>query len=343
MSLDDDIADVRQAANLLEQGIFGMIGLGAINAPTEGDDIIKALNEAYAALDAASTDGVQLSIARAAVIRGERALELLLQAKSSGWRAAHIHQAWLFVYHIAFLAIFIGIGTSCTFSANWCVLPNAILDKHVPLVVLAMGGLGAQLRALWFLWEQTGNRTFRRRFLLGHLAAPFTGVLLGIVTYLLAKAGLLVIGGAATADASVTAGELALCFFVGFKWEWALDRIQHIFENAGKSGNGGNGGNGNGANGNGGKGEEPKPGDGKEPKPEDAKQSKSKTGEETKAAETKAQETKPDETKPQETKPEETKAGEGAAAETRETATTEQTQTEETKTERAKTKEPTTE
>jgi hypothetical protein len=105
-------------------------------------------------------------------------------------------------------------------------------------VVLAMGGLGAGLRALWFLGQQIAERIYRRRFLLWHLVAPFTGVLLGIVTYLLVKAGLLVVGGV-TEKGDITAGELALCFFVGFKWDWALDRIQRVFGSGGTSADGG--------------------------------------------------------------------------------------------------------
>jgi hypothetical protein len=51
-----------------------------------------------------------------------------------------------------------------------------------------------------------------------------------MLTYLLAKAGLFAIsGGSPATDSKAAYGELALCFFVGFRWEWALERIGSIF------------------------------------------------------------------------------------------------------------------
>lgn len=242
MTQAEDIDDVRQAAVLLEQGIFGLIALGALNTPTAADDVIAALHAAHIALDAPTVDAQHLADARDAVIRGERAFELLIGAKGWRWRMLNVHQLPLFLYHVGFVLLFLAIGTSCIKPSAGCYLPRTILDQ-IPLVVLAAGGLGAELRALSFLWQQTGDRTYRRRFLLGQLAAPFVGVLLGLVTYLLTKAGLLVVGGnagpesARAPNASVTPGELAICFFVGFKWEWALQRIQSIFATTSASGN----------------------------------------------------------------------------------------------------------
>lgn len=252
MSITEEIEDVRHAANLLEQGIYGMIGLGVVKTATDADAAIAELKNAYTALDAPTVGAADLAAAREAVLKGERALELAIQLRGWWWRLWNVHQVGLFVYHLVFFAVLLAVGTACFIKPTWCVLPDTILGCHVPLVVLAMGGLGAELRALWFLWQQIGERLYRRRFLLGHLVAPFTGALLGIVTYLVAKAGLLIIGGTPAAAGGVTASELALCFFAGFKWEWAVQRIQRIFENAGGANGGGTKGgeaNGGGTNG----------------------------------------------------------------------------------------------
>jgi hypothetical protein len=127
MSLADEISDVREAADLLEQGIFGMIGLGALNAATEGEEAITALRTAYVSLDAPMVNAKQIADAREAVLRGERALELLIQKRGTWWRISNIHQVPLFAYHIVFLFIFLAIGTACVFGGRWC-LPSAILD-----------------------------------------------------------------------------------------------------------------------------------------------------------------------------------------------------------------------
>jgi hypothetical protein len=236
MASDEIVAGLRKQADRLEQGIRGLVGLGVMTAADI--DAVADLTIAHDILDADKVDVGRLPNARAAIIRGEKMLELLISGKSVGWRLLHVHQVPLFAYHLVFVAIFIAIGTSCATQASWCVVPNAVLGGHIPVVVLAMGGLGAQLRAISFLWQQVGRRLYFRRFLLGQLAAPFMGMLLGIITYLLAKAGLFVVGGKASADANDTAsvGELALSFFVGFKWEWALKRIEQIFEKTEKPG-----------------------------------------------------------------------------------------------------------
>jgi hypothetical protein len=231
MSNEGVAATLRSQADRLEQGIRGLIGLG-VDVGAKAADAITDLKTAHAILDTEPVDVAKLPDARVALIHGEELLEQVISSNRLWWRFLHIHQVPLFLYHVTFVGFFIALGTLCTTGSSWCIVPNTILDGHIPVVVLAMGGLGAQLRAISYLWQQVGRRLYFRRFFLGQLAAPFTGVLLGLVTYLLAKAGLFLIGGKGSADANTaaTVGELALSFFVGFKWEWALKRIEQIFE-----------------------------------------------------------------------------------------------------------------
>ena len=234
MTLDDDVAAVRNDADILAQGILGLIGLGVLQAAHDDNDAINFLGEAYRHLATTPPTAESLAAARIAIIKGEGALELLVTQRGRRWRAWHVHQTGLFLYHIGWLLILLALGTSCVTRSRWCVVPDTILEGLVPVVALVAGGLGAELRGLWFLWKQTSRRLYRRRFLLGHLVAPFTGALLGLITYLLAKGGLLALGATSPTQAQVRVGELALCFFAGFKWEWAIQRMQQIFETSQK-------------------------------------------------------------------------------------------------------------
>lgn len=223
-----DLSDISDDADDLEVGLRSFIALGGLTAGSSVDPVLKALDDARNAIEAKKT-----TAARNAILHGEIELDQLLAKRGEWWRFVNIHQVPLFGYHIVLTLLFVALGTTCYLDpCVWCVLPNVVLDK-VPMAAVAAGGLGAELRGIWFLWNQVSQRLYFRRFLLGQLAAPFVGVLLGILTYLLAKAGLFLVGGqtAATAakSATVTPGELALCIFVGFKWEWALDRISAIF------------------------------------------------------------------------------------------------------------------
>ena len=226
MSDETNLQDAVNGADDLEQGILGFIALGGVAADGAVQPVIVELNSARGAISAKN-----VTEARAAILRGQSALEYLVAQKRLWWRLVNVHQLPLFAYHVAFFFTFVAIGTTCANCDQYGVIPDAVLGKVVPVTALVAGGLGAELRGIWFLWNQVSRRIYHRRFLLSQLAAPFTGVLLGLVTYLLAKAGLFVVGGGTVRPATTAAsvGELALCFFVGFKWEWALERIQNIF------------------------------------------------------------------------------------------------------------------
>ncbi len=227
MSDEADLQEAIAGADDLEQGILGFIALGGVAADGEAQSAISQLNAARKAISEK-----KVIDARAAVLEGLGKLEFLIAQKRLMWRLVNVHQLPLFAYHGALVLAFIAIGTTCLDCERYGVIPNAVLDKVVPVTAIVAGGLGAELRGIWFLWNQVSTRIYHRRFLLSQLAAPLTGVLLGLVTYLLAKAGLFVVGGESIKDttAAASVGELALCFFVGFKWEWALDRIRSIFE-----------------------------------------------------------------------------------------------------------------
>ena len=231
MSEEADLQDAIAGADDLEQGILGFIAMGGVETDGAAQPAINQLNAARNAIGEK-----KIVDARAAVLQGQSTLEFLIAQKRLIWRLVNVHQLPLFAYHGALVLAFIAIGTTCVDCDRYGVIPNAILGKIVPVTAIVAGGLGAELRGIWFLWNQVSTRIYHRRFLLSQLAAPLTGVLLGLVTYLLAKAGLFVVGGESIKDttAAASVGELALCFFVGFKWEWALDRIRSIFE--GKAG-----------------------------------------------------------------------------------------------------------
>lgn len=227
MSDDTATEDLVNGADELEQGLLALIALGGAQ-PDNAAPAIDQLIRARAAIDAKD-----LSIARDAILRGQAILEHVVDQRGWWWRLVNIHQLPLFLYHVIIFVALIAAGTTCRDCSRFGVVPDSFLGEFVPTTALVAGGLGAVLRAVWFLWNQVSRRIYHRRFLLSQLAAPLTGILLGLLTYLLAKAGIFVLAGQATGTIrtpTTSVAELALCFFVGFKWEWALDRIQRLFE-----------------------------------------------------------------------------------------------------------------
>ncbi|HYN82268.1 MAG TPA: hypothetical protein VES88_12255 [Gemmatimonadaceae bacterium] len=227
---NEELAALSDGADELEQGIRGVIALGGAKKGADVERAITELHNAHLAIE-----GNRAADAREATLRGQFVLESLVDERGFLWRLVNVHQVPLFLYHVAFFLAFIAAGITCTECTRFAIIPRAVLGDTVPMLALLAGGLGAELRGIWFLWHQTSERLYHRRFLLAQLAAPFTGVLLGMLTFLLIKAGLLVIATPSTASADlakVTVGELAICFFVGFKWEWALKRIEAAFTGA---------------------------------------------------------------------------------------------------------------
>lgn len=159
--------------------------------------------------------------ARNALLRVATRLDESVHNRSWFWRLIFIHRAGLFLYLVMCLVMLLNIGSGYLYwiaSDFW----------GVPAAALGLGAAGAILRSLYWLQRKVASREFRFQFALAHMAAPFIGALLGVFTWILLQAGLLMIqsGGIATIDKKT--GPYALCFLAGFSWEWLLDWVQRF-------------------------------------------------------------------------------------------------------------------
>lgn len=167
-------------------------------------------------------DAKQLARAAEELTRAEVVLERELYARSRLWRFVRVHQGPVVLYYLLCLAALavLGLGPIACANANlW----------GVPVSILVLASAGAVLRGLYWLQVQVSKRVFRAQFVLSHFAAPWIGVLLGVGAYLLAKAGLLTVEGAASSGhGAVTQNSILLdltAFITGWNWKALLDRM----------------------------------------------------------------------------------------------------------------------
>jgi len=165
-----------------------------------------------------------LETAASLLAEGELELQRCIYAKSFLWRLVHVHQFFIFAYHVAAILFFLNVASGWfTFVTHdvWREIP-------VPMSALVAGGLGACLRGMWYLWRQVSKRIFRVQFLLAQLAAPWIGMLFGLFVFLLLKASLLTLSGGSSVKPEQSALPLAIAFLSGYSWEWILARIDQV-------------------------------------------------------------------------------------------------------------------
>jgi hypothetical protein len=188
---------------------------------TSSEQITESIRKARELIDKE-----HLPEAAAELGRGGIVLHREIYSRSALWRVVNIYQIQIFLYYLL------------------CLIALAVLSLSparefvpslwgVPSFVLGLGVLGAVLRGLYWLQVQVSSGIYRAPFLLAHLAAPLIGLLLAVVSFLLAKGGLLALGASSAQATDVTVGHDSLiriaAFLAGFNWKWMLERLNSIY------------------------------------------------------------------------------------------------------------------
>lgn len=187
------------------------------------DELLTKLDSARTALETG-----ELTKSRTCLLQAATKLDAAVHSRSAFWRLVYVHRFGIFLYLVAIFLFMLNVGSGYF---EW------IADEvwGVPTPALGFGAAGAVLRSLYWLYRQVASRVFRYSFALAHTAAPFIGALLGLLTYLLLGAGLLVVEGGHVGDVERAAGPYGLCFVAGFSWEWILGWVQGFVTRGRKS------------------------------------------------------------------------------------------------------------
>jgi hypothetical protein len=216
---DNDVSSVIAWADRVESRFRVLIEFGLFDDNSHGATVLTAVKDARRLARAAKVDRAAAKLGHA-----ELAIQKALYAKSWIWRSWYIHQGGIFIYHFVVMLVLLNIASGYIRIVAQFLWPQI----PVPMAALAAGGLGASLRGMWYLWLQVSKGIFRAQFTIAHLAAPWIGMMFGLFTFLLLKAGLLAIKGGEAAQLESSALPLALAFLAGYSWEWILGRIDQI-------------------------------------------------------------------------------------------------------------------
>ena len=149
-------------------------------------------------------------------VQGEALLGDAAMSRSFVWRLTHIHQIPIFAYHVAWFSALLYLALIEPDGRTlWGVIPGFTPE---------LGAMGAVLRGIWWAGHHVTRRSFRTVFIVAHLGAPVVGALLGVLSYLLYRTGLLVLGESTTAEGSFF--PMAFAFAAGFNWQWIVARLE---------------------------------------------------------------------------------------------------------------------
>ena len=164
----------------------------------------------------------QMSRAQEALLSAICKMHQAVAARGRFWSLIYIHAVPIWAYHISVVAIVMGVGIYF----DILLVPTQDMDPSWRIVASmgAYGILGGEVRGLYWLFQKLQGRSFRVQFVIPHLGAPWLAFVLGVLSYLLLKAGVGVFSGAGGSESEyypyATAAALA-----GFSWEWFLKQL----------------------------------------------------------------------------------------------------------------------
>jgi hypothetical protein len=109
-------------------------------------------------------------------------------------------------------------------------------DARLLLVALLSGLLGAQVHVTTSFADYLGNRTFYSSWVPWYAVRPLIGLTLGLLFYLIVRAGIVTSNGA---DAVNPFGVAAISGMAGLFSKQTVDKLRDVFENAFPVRNGG--------------------------------------------------------------------------------------------------------
>lgn len=215
MTVDAEL-EIEESATDLEYRVLYRSESGAFKQDdSKRQEIIKLVKKARTL--AAQPD---IPAAKHELLTAHVVLADVIRGMPRSWRVVHIWGIIPFSYYIL-LALA---------SLEILLFYSPLIKEHflldVPLATVFYAFLGGVLRGLWWMLQVVSEKRFRPQFTLPYIAGPWIAALLGMLVWLLFKAGLVLLSenGATPNPLAIN----ALVFIGGFSWQWVMDLIDMV-------------------------------------------------------------------------------------------------------------------
>ena len=137
--------------------------------------------------------------------------------------------AWRFIYCYGGMAFIYLLGILAAILLLWFSYQPYLLSSNilwVPSWAFLWGATGGILYGLWWLWQHTSRREFRKVWYVWYIILPISGSILGAIAYLVFMAGFI----ASTGTASVESPFFIMLFsaLAGFSNRWTVKLLEKV-------------------------------------------------------------------------------------------------------------------
>ena len=149
--------------------------------------------------------------------------------RTTAWRLRNIYALHLFPY--------VPIVLSMIYIFYVFNIPENITSLlHIEISAIntvIWGVIGALFQDIWYLWLYVSTREYEVVWQVKFFLAPIVGGIIGGAIYLLITAGLLVLSADVNTEQPRDFVVYIIAFFAGYKWEWAIKRLEGVGEKFG--------------------------------------------------------------------------------------------------------------
>lgn len=155
----------------------------------------------------------EIPAARKALVSAYCKMDDAVATRGRTWSWMYIHAVPVWAYHITIVT---GVVVACGYFGLFDMPEHSNPNWRVVVTMGSYGVLGGEVRGLYWLFQKVQTRSFRAQMFIPHIGAPWLAFVLGVLSFVLMKAGVSVFATSGTSSASSTFAYMTTAALAGF-------------------------------------------------------------------------------------------------------------------------------
>lgn len=206
------------------QGLETTLLVQSENGLPRFEKAAHAYDEALSHLNKAQRE-LEKDLAEIDIVEADKQARESQMAFDRAVRCAPWWWRWTYIRGYTYFAFYVAVSGAIIFFSLWTRTRSSEL-LYVPMWAILLGALGAVLHGLWWLRFHTARQTIRAGWHVWVLLAPLSGAVLGILAYMLYRAGVFALG----IDLPRQEGlPMVFSLIAGYSREWVNETLSKVF------------------------------------------------------------------------------------------------------------------